>query len=94
VFSLQGENAGMRMKREQLAGAQGGEDVRRYRESAESDRIAPDDMKIVRPKMTVAAGAAPRRTPLVAAVGPRTASRTLRVEPLMRRAPGAALPRD
>jgi hypothetical protein len=84
----------MTEKRDQPNRTQGGLDVRRYRESAESDRPAFNDMKIVRPKMPAATGSAPRRDPVVAAVGPRTASRTIRVEPLMRRAPGAVLARD
>jgi hypothetical protein len=78
-------------------GAQGGLVVRRYRESAEGSRSAlTAEMKTVRHSFPSPAGpASVRRSPQVAAVGAATPSRTVRVEPLVRRAPRRPeLPRD
>jgi hypothetical protein len=86
----------MTTRRDSQHGAQGGLVVRRYRESAEGNRSALTDMKTVRSGIPAPAGpTSSRRTPRVAAVAAPTASRTVRVEPLIRRAPQRLeLPRD
>ena len=86
----------MTTKRDSEHGAQGGLAVRRYRESAEGNRSALTDMKTVRSSIPAPAGPTSfRRTPRVAAVGAPTESRTVRVEPLIRRTPKRLeLPRD
>jgi hypothetical protein len=68
---------------------QGGADVRRYGHTMSGE----DKMKTARPSMPRPVGpvyAKPNR--LVAAVGPATPSRTIRVEPLTRRPGGLRMP--